>query len=184
MGQAMASQSARGTTLAEMLVVLSLLAILAAVALPSLGTLDHQRLDVAAAEVRNALRLARSEAMRLDTNVQVDMGTAAGHVTLHKASCGPGTTAITDPRTKTDFDVDIAGGPHSSGVLLTPRFLAGGTAHNGLVFASSGVPTDVCQFPAASSHGAPQTGSQVELSYGGQQVVVSIDPSTGRVWGP
>ncbi|MBK7616687.1 MAG: GspH/FimT family pseudopilin [Burkholderiales bacterium] len=184
MGQALASRVAGGYTLAETLVVVSLLAVMAAVALPSLGTLDLQRLDVAAAEVRNALRLARSEAMRLNTNVLVDMGSAAGHVKLYKGSCGASSTAIIDPRSKRAFDVDVAGGPYSGGVTLTPQFMAAGTAYNGLVFASSGVPTDVCQLPAAASQGAPQAGSQVLLSYGGSQLAVAIAPATGRVWGP
>ena len=177
-------RAVKGFTLAEMLVVVSLLAILAAVALPSLGTLDNQRLEVAANEVRTALRLARSEALRLDTNVVVDMGSTNGHVKLHMGGCGNSGTAIVDPRTKLAFEVDVADGPYAGGVTLTPQFLAGGSAYSGLVFASSGVPSDVCQFPAASSQGTPQAGSQVLLSYGGKQVAVSIDPATGRVWGP
>lgn len=174
----------QGTTLAEMLVVVSLLAILAAVALPSLGTLDDQKLTVAAAEVRNALRLARAEALRLNTNVLVDMGSATGHVKLYKTSCTSATTAIIDPRSKSAFDVDISGGPYSGGVTLTPRFLAAGTAYDGLVFGSTGVPNDVCQISGSNSQGALQAGSQVLLVYGGQQLAVSVDPTTGRVWGP
>jgi prepilin-type N-terminal cleavage/methylation domain-containing protein len=186
MGQTMASRrrAPQGYTLTELLVVLGLLAILATTTLPSTGTLDNQRLDVAAAEVRNALRLARSEAMRLGSFVLVDMGSVAGHIKLRKTGCASGTSAITDPRTKTDFVVSIATGPYSDGVTLTPRFLAAGTAYDGLVFASSGVPTDVCQISGPSSQGAPQAGSQVLLTDGGRQLAVSIDPATGRVWGP
>lgn len=178
---------ARGFTLVEALVVVSLLATLAAVALPSLSTLDDRRLEVAGGEVRNALRLARAEALRRGKSVLVDAESSPGHVKLLVSACssyGNG-TAVTDPRTKSNFDLDVTGGPFSAGVAVTPRFLAsGGSAYGGLVFGADGSANDVCQVTGSNSQGTPQAGSQVLLSLGPRQAVVAIDPPTGRVTGP
>ena len=177
-----------GVTLVELLIVVSLLAVLASVVVPTLSTLDDQRLTVAASEVRNALRLARAEAMRRGKSVLVDAETSPGHVKLLVTSCSSystSATAVTDPRTKSAFDLDVTGGPFSGGVAVTPRFLAsGGTAYAGLVFGADGSANDVCQVSGTNGEGAPQAGSQVVLSLSGRQAVVAIDPPTGRVTGP
>jgi len=180
-------QAPRGFTLVEMLIVVSLLAVLAAVVVPSLSTLDDQRLSVAASEVRNALRLARAEALRRGKPVLVDAESSSGRIKLFVSSCTAysSSSTVADPRTKSAFDLDITGGPFSGGVVVTPRFLAsGGTAYSGLVFGSDGSASDVCQVSGTNSQGTPQAGSQVLLSLAGRQVVVAIDPTTGRVTGP
>jgi type II secretion system protein H len=53
-----------GMTLVELLLVLAILGVAAAVAIPGLRSSDPQTLDVAAGEVASAMRYARSEAMR------------------------------------------------------------------------------------------------------------------------
>ena len=53
-----------GVTLVELLVVLAILGVAAAVAVPSLSSSDPQTLDLAAEEFANAMRFARSEALR------------------------------------------------------------------------------------------------------------------------
>jgi prepilin-type N-terminal cleavage/methylation domain-containing protein len=186
MRPAVAHPATRGFTLVEMLIVVSLLAILSAVMLPSLSALDDQRLEVAAAEVRNALRFGRSEAMRQDNDMLVDLGSAPGSVKIFKGSCSSSsTTAVIDPRTKLGFNVNVADGPFSRGVTVTPRFLASsGTAYDSVIFGSDGKARDVCQISGTNSQGTPQAGSQVLLSLGSRQVAISVDPTTGRVWGP
>ncbi len=54
----------RGYTLTELLVVVVLIGLAAAVALPSLRPADSAKLDLAANQFANAIRFARAEAMR------------------------------------------------------------------------------------------------------------------------
>lgn len=176
----------RGFTLAEMLIVVALLAIIARVMAPALAGSDDRRLEVAASEVRESLRFARAEALRRGQRVLVDAESSAGRVKLFVTSCTPTgmPKVINDPRTKRAFDVDVAGGPYSGGVGVTPRFMAGGSAWGGVIFDATGAAADVCQVTGMTSQGTPQAGSGVVLSLGGKQVTLALDAPTGRVTGP
>jgi len=69
-----------GLTLAEMLVTLAVLGILAAVALPSLSDLlARRRLDGAATEYLNHLQWARQQAVQLNRKVRLKLGAGGPH---------------------------------------------------------------------------------------------------------
>jgi prepilin-type N-terminal cleavage/methylation domain-containing protein len=55
----------RAYTLIELLIVVILVGLVATVAIPSLAPGESRKLDLAATEIANAMRFARSEAMRL-----------------------------------------------------------------------------------------------------------------------
>lgn len=180
-----ATPAPRGFTLVEMLIVVSLLAVIASVMVPSVSGNDGQRLDVAAAEVRDALRFSRAEAMRRGKYVLFDTESSPGQVRVMVTSGGCSSlssfTAATDPRTKAAYVVKVTDGPFSGGVMVTPNFLAGGTAYGGLTFDAEGKPSSVCQVSSKTSKGTPAAGSGVVLSYGDRQVTVAVDPATGRI---
>ena len=180
------SPAPRGFTLMEMLMVLALLAILARVMVPALAGTDDRRLQVAASEVREALRFARAEAMRRGQKVLVDAESSPGRVKVSQTACTSAGTpkVVNDPRTKRTFDVDVAGGPFSSGVGVTPNFLAAGTPWGGVIFDASGAAVDACQVTGMNSQGTPQAGSGVVLSVGAKKLTVSLAQPTGRVTGP
>lgn len=175
-----------GFTLAELLITVAFLAILAVTMVPNMNSADADKLDVAAAEVRNALRFARSEAMRRGQSVLFDAESSPGRIKVSGTSCTSFGTpkTVNDPRTKLSFDVDVSGGPYSGGVGLTPQFMAGGTAYGGVIFDATGAAVDACQVTGMSSKGTPQAGSGLVLSLGTRQVALALDAATGRVSGP
>jgi prepilin-type N-terminal cleavage/methylation domain-containing protein len=180
--------SLRGVSLTEMLTVVALLAVLAGVMVPSLAPHDGTRLEVAAAEVRDALRFARAEALRRGKPALLDAETTPGKLKVIwlSANCNglSSFTAATDPRSKVAFAANVTGGAFSAGVVVTPRFLAGGTAYGGLVFDAHGKPSEACVVSSKTSKGAPEAGSNVLLTLGDRQATVSVDGVTGRVSGP
>lgn len=176
----------RGFTLVEMLIVVVLLAIIARVMVPSLAGNDERRLDVAASEVRESLRFARSEALRRGQKVLFDAESSPGRLKILVTSCTSSGSpkSVTDPRTKLTFDVNIADGPFSGGVVVTPQFIVAGSAWGGVVFDASGEAVDACQVTGMNGKGTPEAGSKVLLSLAGRQLSVSLDPPTGRATGP
>lgn len=180
--------SHRGVTLLEMLIVVTLLAIVARISLPSLNGNDAQRLEVAASEVRDALRFARSEALRRGKSMLVDAESTPGQVRVMATSSACSSfssfSAAIDPRSKSAYVVNITAGAFSGAVAVTPNFLAAGSAYGGLIFDASGKPADVCQVSGKTSRGAPEAGSSVLLTLGAQTRSVFIDRDTGRITTP
>ncbi len=180
------SPATRGFTLMEMVLVVALLAVLAAMLVPNLAGSDDRRLEVAAAEVREALRFARAEAMRRQEGVLFDAESSPGRLKLLDTDCSSFGTpkAVIDPRTKRAFDVDVSAGPFSAGVAVTPRFMAGGSAWGGVIFNAAGAAAVACQVTGMYGKGAPEAGSGVVLSRGDRQLTIVLDAATGRVTGP
>ena len=176
----------QGVTLVEMLIVVLLLAIFARVMVPNLAGNEDRRLDVAASEVRESLRFARSEALRRGQKVLFDAESSPGHVKILVTPCTSfgSPKAVNDPRTKLSYDVNIADGPFSGGVGVTPQFIVAGSAWGGVVFDANGEAVDACQVTGMNSKGTPEAGSKVLLSLAGRQLSVALDPPTGRVTGP
>lgn len=174
-----------GYTLTELVLVIAVLAVVARIVIPNLSFHDSMRLAAAAEETGNALRYARSEAMRTGQPVLVDAETAPGRLLLWSRDCTTAGAApgVIDPLTRVAYAVDIAAGPHTQGVQLTPRFLVASTAWAGLVFSAAGQASQACSVAARIARGTPEDGSGVVLSYAGKTVTIAIDPPTGRVTG-
>ncbi len=175
----------KGFTLAELLVVVAVLATVGAVVVPSLASDDGRMLGVAASEAGNVLRLARAEAVRSGRAVLVDAGSSTGRIRLLYADCSAGAVAaVTDPGTRRAVDVAVSDGPFTRGVVLTPGFKANGSAYSGLVFDASGAAAQVCDVAAMSRKGQPQAGSGLTLAGARSSVLVTVDPPTGRISWP
>jgi len=173
--------AASGFTLVEMLVVVTILGVVAKVALPLLSSNDPQKLNVAAEETANILRFALSEAKRTGGYVLVDGKTTSGHLKLYYSTSSANlTTAITDPLTKRTTDLNVASSAFSQGVILTPRFRSGGSAWTQLLIGPA--LTQMQGFDGASTNkGVLQANSGVLLTLGSQSVLVSINQTTGLV---
>src|SRR6266581_2426170 len=116
--------ASRGFTLLETLVVALLIGIVALAAAPLLSSQNPTKLDVAAAEVGNALRFAFSEAGRMGGCVWVD-GSVPGHLRVwSSAGCATsGLGVVSDPLTKRALDIDTSGPAFSGQVGMAAKFM-------------------------------------------------------------
>lgn len=174
-----------GFTLAEMLVTVAILGVVAAVAIPLLSSGDSTKLDVAAEETANLLRFAMSEARRTGGYVLVDGKTTAGQLALYNSSSSAqlppwAGSAIIDPLTKGIAVLDVSNNAFSQGVKLIPQFRAGGQARTQLLIGPG-----LGQLQGFDGYSNPkgvlQANSGVLLSYGTQSVTININEVTGLV---
>ena len=180
----MRSERHEGFTLAELLVVVAIIAIVAAVTIPLLSFQDSKKLDVAAEEVGNALRFAVNEARRTESYILVDAKTFPGRLRVVTSDpTGADLGPVNDPLTKRALDIDIEGGAISGPVSMTPKFIGGVTPYQQLLIGPKCCTAGQLQvFDGASVNMGPlQSGSGIELSLGGLPVTVTISETTGFV---
>ncbi len=162
--------SARGYTFAELMVVVTILGIVAMVVIPRVSSHgDGQKLTVASTELANALRFARSEALRTGVNCRVDIDTGAETFVVVD---GVGNT-LYHPVNKQPFVTDLKSLPMAGGVDIVS--VGGSTGLVKVTFCSRGEPVDAVT-------GSPLAADvATRLAYGGDQVDVVTGRGTGRV---
>jgi prepilin-type N-terminal cleavage/methylation domain-containing protein len=180
----MRSERHQGFTLAELLVVVAIIGIIAALTIPLLSFQDSKKLDVAAEEIGNALRFAVNEARRTESYILVDAKTAPGRLKVVTSNAaGADLGPVNDPLNKRALDIDIEGGAISAPVSMTPRFIGGVTPYQQLLIGPKCCTAGQLQaFDGPSANmGALQSGSGIVLSLGSPSVTVTIDETTGFV---
>lgn len=175
-----------GYTLVELVITVTIIAVIAAIAMPatSLGTND--RLNLAAMEVASAIRFARSEAVRTGEAHGLTVSQATQKVTVKKydVTTAPISTIdiLTHPVNKQPYDFNVNTRSSTRGVTISNsqdvfNFTDLG-GRRSLIFDATGLPKWIVG-------SGPTTyllsDSNIELSYGNQQRVVSVAPITGRV---
>lgn len=178
-------QGERGYSLLELLAVVIILGVAAAVAIPDISTTNPNKLDLAADEVAQAIRFARSESLRTGEIHGVEISQNTQRVVAYRADLT--TTPVSKaeilyhPVSKQRFDYDVDTGVMTNGVSITNAqdpFLYATGRRNNLLFDSTGVPIWIVN--ATSSTYILQDG-QVQLSYGGNSRNVTVAQITGRV---
>src|SRR6266581_658149 len=171
------AQSSRGFTLLETLIAVVLIGIVALAAVPLLSSQNPTKLDVAAAEVGNALRFAIGEVERIGGGcVWVDGSIVPGHLRVYSsatcASNSSGWVVVTDPLTKRALDVDTSGPAFSGQVSMAVRFMQGGTAYTQLMIVGPGGVGPgtgaLYVYQGGTYKGALEPGSGVVLTLGPQ----------------
>lgn len=171
-----------GYTLLELVVVTSLIAILAAIALPGLNPQRDEALELAAETVAEAIRFAQAEAARtgithilvIDRDLEeVSIGTAD----LSGATAVAVTAAI-HPISKQPYRLVLPDQPGMGGVDVTDRAFdyPSGGRQEAVLFDPRGLP-----FMKASDETQLLTLGEVELELNGRRRSVFVAPFTGRV---
>lgn len=132
-----------GFTLAETLAVCAVLAIGAAVALPSAQPVFEARADAVAAEVTQALRFAREETMRTGTQLMVRCDTSQNSVSVYQPDTSGNVSQVqNDPLTHMNYAILLDQAPTGAHAALSACsfvFSAAPTAA-ALAFDASGKP--------------------------------------------
>jgi len=183
-----ATRSARGISLIELTVTVALLAFAAAVAVPNLTTTDPEKAGLAAERVAQALRFARSEALRrgVETGVWVDYDHSdpgVGEVAVYRVDtsvtpAGRG-EILRNPFSKQPYDFDVSGNGLTDAAIAgaAPAFDCEGVGRRRAVqFDATGMP--VC-LDGAARHRLLR--GAIVIGAGGVVATVRIDPVTGRV---
>jgi len=161
--------SARGFTLTELIVILSILGILSWLAYPKMAAMDEIKVDVAARRLAADLRYAQSLAMseRVIHGVLFEPGLARYTVFAPNAA-----SPITDPADRArSLRMDYTSRTEFRGVLIQSATF--GTTP-GVTFDYFGVPRDTAGVDLTSS-------GRVVLTYQGNIDTVIVAPQTGMV---
>lgn len=184
---------APGYSLAELLVVLALLSVLALVAIPVAAPSADKRLDAAAQEVINALRFARIEALRTGAfygaDFSVDPATGTRRVRVFRTDTAVPPNPVYDVRHPLDknlYDNQLVTGSATAGVTISAAtfyYQSGVTLvlSDWAAFDAAGTPEYYPDAGTYSAYSVAPEVSAVTLTYQGKSVQVLLDPVTGRV---
>lgn len=182
-----------GYSLAEILIVVALLSVVALVAIPVAGPSVDTRLDAAAQEVINALRFARSEALRTGAfygaDFSVDPATGTRRVRVFRTDSAVPPNPVYDVRHPLDqklYEFQLVSGSATAGVTISAAafyYQSGVTlvVRDWAAFDAAGTPEYYSDAAGYSAYSAAPELSVVTLSYQGKSVQVLLDPVTGRV---
>jgi prepilin-type N-terminal cleavage/methylation domain-containing protein len=146
LGLARNARSQRGFSLAELLFVVIIIGLLATVLTPSKGSGDSAKLDLATMEVADAMRFARSEAMRLGIEHGVRQQSVEKRVRVvsMNMATNPATLVFDKyhPIDKQIYDRDLNGQPFdfSGSINQAPVFRGGCDSPEDIYFDAGGTP--------------------------------------------
>lgn len=174
----MTFKRARGFTLAEMLVVLAILGIVAVAAVPML-VVSETRLDAAGHEVGNALRFAVNEVRRTGSYVLVDAETRPGRLLVIKSDAAAARGAdIVDPITKRAMDIAVTESSFSTGVQMSANFKASSGTYSQLLI---GPGPAFWAVQSSVVRGTLQPASGIVLTAASRTLTIGFDSVSGRV---
>jgi len=170
-----------GYTLGEILIVVSLLGIVAVVAVPSFSSVDPQPLDLAAEETANAMRFARSEAMRLGRPTGFRQQSSQKRIRVFQADTGTSPWTLNydvhHPHSKHLYDIELDRHPFAAADTLSHNRVYRGTCMKpaNVYFDSNGTPW--CAEPET----VLLEQFDVTLTLGPHSRVVTLHGISGRV---
>jgi prepilin-type N-terminal cleavage/methylation domain-containing protein len=174
----------RGISLLELLIVVSILGIAAAVAVPGVSNTDPYQLELAADEIAQALRFARSESIRTGESFGVSLNPSTRQIRVFRSdrNTNPATAdyRVYQPVTKKTYLLDFSNHPFArvDSMSVVPLFRATCDTPSLVRFDAHG------SVWCGISSGVLLTGMAISITTGGKTVTVSLDGITGRTISP
>ena len=177
----MSGREQRGYTLVELVIVVTVLALIAAIAVPSLSSMPQKDLDLAADEFAAAMRFARSESIR--TGEPYGFRRQSGPKRIRVFRLDQGTSPATlvydvyHPIDKQLYDIDLNLQALANADLLnrTAVFRGACNQEGNIYFDGNGTPW--CADPGTTL----VESFEVDLTSGVNNLTVTLDAITGRV---
>lgn len=174
-------RSQRGFSLVELSIVVVLLGMVAAIAMPSLSTSEEYRLALAQSDVADAVRFARDESRRTGIVHGVSASNANNRVRVFRLDEGQNPNArifdVYHPVWKQIYTVKLDAEPYRGVILTAVAGQLSGACNDptNIVFDSAGVAR--CFEPVTTRIGD----ASISLSLGDFERTVAIGSYTGRV---
>lgn len=179
-----------GVSLAEMLTVVAIISVAAAIAIPQASSTSPAAADAVATEIASALRFAQREAIRTGKYQQVSFSPATQILRVYEPNSGDGTTA-THPVDKRAYQISFAGNAMPRATIVSAVFnYEGGPTTNYASFGPDGAPSDIDKSKLGQLWSALfgtkdidplKDEGRITIRYGNVERVVRVAPVTGRV---
>jgi prepilin-type N-terminal cleavage/methylation domain-containing protein len=179
-----------GFTLAEIVIVIAIVSITAAIAIPKADPQAAFAADAVAAEVARALRYAQREAIRTGTYQQISVDPATQVLRVYQPNSSTGITA-THPVDKRPYQISFAGNAMPRATIVSAVFnYEGGPTTNYASFGPDGTPSYIDPSKLSQLWSALfgtkdidplKDEGRITIRYGNVERVVRLAPVTGRV---
>lgn len=175
-----------GLTLAEMLVVVALVALVAAIAIPVADPVNDPVAGAAAAEVAHAIRFAQREAVRTGKYHVAEIDPATQTLRVYRLTSSGAVGEDTDkpvmhPVDKQAYRIRLADNPATRAVVASSVFVYGADTTSDITFGPDGAPVDLNYLKGRTPAAALSTDGIVRLESGAAIRTVTVDRTTGRV---
>jgi Tfp pilus assembly protein FimT len=164
----------------EMLAVVAVLGVAAALAIPQASSVPPAVADAAAAEVGHALRFAQGEAIRTGSFYLVRIDPATQMLKVVRPTSSGDVTAI-HPIDKTAYQISFNGNGMARGTIVSSVFKYDKTALTYASFGPDGSPGDMHTPLDPTKIDSLKEDGKITIRYGNVERVISVAPVTGRV---
>jgi prepilin-type N-terminal cleavage/methylation domain-containing protein len=173
-----------GLTLAEMTLVVAVLGVAAAIALPNANPVSAPAADAAAGEIASALRFAQREAVRTGIYHAVSVDPATRVLRVYRLTSSGDedkSTQVMHPVDKREYSITLSNNPATNTTVVSAvfKYQNGGTT-NYASFGPDGSPAYATSAQAKDIKPLQADGA-ITIRHGSVERVVKVAPVTGRV---